>query len=472
MPIPGPKKAIRLAAKSLKDGIQSAKKIGTLSDLASFAEGADSLLALKDKAFADIVLESIGASIPLPTQSQVKIFYQDLEGKKRNELPSNPLAYTDPQDWNEAEYIQYQTDYRKYQASQKLKNIKRKSGESLAKAKRRVKKEVDGERKRLDTLIKLFTDFNSELNENLKDDITDDQKAKGIQTFPQLFQVILKQTAKTFFTSLSTTYKEAGLETIEARKNELLEKYGINDLNELPDPNLIKQTFCPTEPTLDRLILQRNNMVDYLNNQQERINNLKKPIELSGETVDFLQKTSTTIALTTFITNQAAKIIPLIPGVIVSLINDLNTIRETILFKNDGTARIPPIKSAISNVNIPLNQLSKLITKIVFALGDLDDLIALCRPNAELNSLSPEVLATVAIQLASDTLTSDENLYKGFRLEIETRPYTDTVNQNRAVGKNQSGIILINTDWSFASDPNVLIRELQFKIDTENLVSY
>ena len=28
MPIPGPKKAIRLAAKSLKDGIQSAKKIG------------------------------------------------------------------------------------------------------------------------------------------------------------------------------------------------------------------------------------------------------------------------------------------------------------------------------------------------------------------------------------------------------------------------------------------------------------
>ena len=160
------------------------------------------------------------------TKKSVKIFYQDLEGKTRNELPSNPLAYTDPQDWNEAEYIQYQTDYRKYQASQKLKKIKRKPGESLAKAKRRVKKEVDGERKRLDTLIKLFTDFNSELNENLKDDITDDQKAKGIQTFPQLFQVILKQTAKTFFTSLSTTYKEAGLETIEARKNELLEKYG------------------------------------------------------------------------------------------------------------------------------------------------------------------------------------------------------------------------------------------------------
>jgi phage baseplate assembly protein W len=199
MPIPGPRKAIRLAAKSLKDGIQSAKKIGTLSDLASFAEGADSLLALKDKAFADIVLESIGASIPLPTQSQVKIFYQDLEGKTRNELPSNPLAYTDPQDWNEAEYIQYQTDYRKYQASQKLKNIKRKPGESLAKAKRRVKKEVDGERKRNYLLTEpgerwdnptFGGGFRKYLFEQISNDnlgsIQDDISSRISQVFPQV----------------------------------------------------------------------------------------------------------------------------------------------------------------------------------------------------------------------------------------------------------------------------------------------
>ena len=83
-----------------------------------------------------------------------------------------------------------------------------------------------------------------------------------------------------------------------------------------------------------------------------------------------------------------------------------------------------------------------------------------------------EVLATVAIQLSSDIATTDDNLYKGFRLEIEIRPYTDTVNQNKAVAKNQSGIVTLETDWSFASDPNILIRELQFRIDTENLVSY
>ena len=211
-------------------------------------------------------------------------------------------------------------------------------------------------------------------------------------------------------------------------------------------------------------------MVDFLNKQQDRINNLKKPVEASGELVNFLLTTATAIKLTTFITNQAAKVIPLIPGAVVSIINDLDTIRETILVDNKNQPRLPPIQQAVSNVNIPLNQLNRLITQIVFALGDIDDLISLCRPDAELESLSPEVLSTVVVELSSEL--EGENLYKGFRLEIETRAYTDTVNQNRAVGKNQNGIILIQTNYSFASDPNVLIRELKFRIDAENLSTY
>jgi hypothetical protein len=215
-------------------------------------------------------------------------------------------------------------------------------------------------------------------------------------------------------------------------------------------------------------------MVTYLNNQQERINNLKKPIESSGEIINFAQRTSTIIKATTAIVNAGLSLIPLAAfgNPVISWINIANTIRETILVDNDNVPRIPKLQGAISNVNIPLNQLSRLITKIVLELGKIDDVINLCRPSAELNTLTPEVLATVAIQLSSDLATTDDNLYKGFRLEIETRPYTDTVNQNKAVAKNQSGIVTIETDWSFASDPNVLIRELQFRIDTENLVSY
>ena len=68
--------------------------------------------------------------------------------------------------------------------------------------------------------------------------------------------------------------------------------------------------------------------------------------------------------------------------------------------------------------------------------------------------------------------TENDGTYKGFILEIESIPFTDTVNKNRAVGKNRSGIILISTESSFASNPQVLIDELKFIIDRDDLKSY
>ena len=89
---------------------------------------------------------------------------------------------------------------------------------------------------------------------------------------------------------------------------------------------------------------------------------------------------------------------------------------------------------------------------------------------AELSSIQKALIAIIGV--AAVSALSDDGTYKGFRLEIETKKYTDTVNQNRAVGKNNSGIILIATEYSFASDPNVLINELKFIIDRDDLKAY
>ena len=466
------KNSIGGAVNTVSSGSKDDRLVGGAGLATSITEN---LLGLREKSYSQIVLESIGVNIPLPSQSQVYIFYYELElskgSIKENEKPINELAYLDPKDWSQFQYLKYQTDYRKYQASLPYKNLKRKAGESKAKAIKRIKDEVDKNKKRFKALIELYNDFNTDLNENIEKDVPANLRAKGIQKFPELLNVIGKSLAKLMFTSLVAATKEAGLEYAEAKQAELLQKLGVTDLTEV-DPELIKQTFCPTQESLDSIIGTRNGMVTYLNNQQERINNLKKPIEGSGEIIDDAQKISTRIKAVTAIVNAGISLLPIAPGNVVSFINTVNTIRETILKDNDDVPRIPKLQGAISNVNIPLNQLSRLITKIVLELGKIDDIINLCRPEAELDSLTPEVLATVAIQLSSDIATTDDNLYKGFRLEIEIRPYTDTVNQNKAVAKNQSGIVTLETDWSFASDPNILIRELQFRIDTENLVSY
>ena len=466
------KNSIGGAVNTVSSGSKDDRLVGGAGLATSITEN---LLSLREKSYSQIVLESIGVNIPLPTLRQLYIFYYELElskgSIKENEKPTNELAYLDPKDWSQSQYLKYQTDYRKYQASLPYKNLKRKAGESKAKAIKRIKDEVDKNKKRFKALIELYNDFNTDLNEKIEEDVPANLRAKGIQKFPELLNVIGKSLAKLMFTSLAAATKEAGLEYAEAKQAELLQKLGVTDLTEV-DPELIKQTFCPTQESLDSIIGTRNGMVTYLNNQQERINNLKKPIEGSGEIIDYAQKASTRIKAVTAIVNAGISLLPIAPGNVVSFINTVNTIRETILKDNNDVPRIPKLQGAISNVNIPLNQLSRLITKIVLELGKIDDIINLCRPEAELDSLTPEVLATVAIQLSSDIATTDDNLYKGFRLEIEIRPYTDTVNQNKAVAKNQSGIVTLETDWSFASDPNILIRELQFRIDTENLVSY
>lgn len=469
----GVKKLIQNAVKNIKEGVQAGNRLNSLQQIADFSEGADSLLALKDKSFSEVVLESLGIEIPLPTRTQALEFYIEYEELFGRVSKNENLGFINPEEWTEIQFIAYQSDVRKFQSKARLQTTIESTttnlNESKAKKIRRAKKEVDDNKKRFDKLIELYNNFINDKNKNLAKDTPEDLKAKGIQSFPELFQVLQKQIAKLFFTALRTIFIESGLDQLDKKEQELREQLGIPNNADI-SPEDLQNAFCPTSETLDRVISQRNNMVDFLNKQQDRINNLKKPVEASGELVNFLLTTATAIKLTTFITNQAAKVIPLIPGAVVSIINDLDTIRETILVDNKSQPRLPPIQQAVSNVNIPLNQLNRLITQIVFALGDIDDLISLCRPDAELESLSPEVLSTVVVELSSEL--EGENLYKGFRLEIETRAYTDTVNQNRAVGKNQNGIILIQTNYSFASDPNVLIRELKFRIDAENLSTY
>ena len=128
------KSAISKAISSVKNSIggkANTVSSGSLSDNAGLATSiSGELLGLREKSYSEVVLESIGVNIPLPSQSQVYNFYYELELSKglikENEKPINELAYLDPKDWSQSQYLKYQTDYRKYQASLPYKNLKRK----------------------------------------------------------------------------------------------------------------------------------------------------------------------------------------------------------------------------------------------------------------------------------------------------------------------------------------------------------
>tara|TARA_R110002153_G_scaffold58566_2_gene160620 strand:+ start:469 stop:1965 length:1497 start_codon:yes stop_codon:yes gene_type:complete len=289
---------------------------------------------------------------------------------------------------------------------------------------------------------------------------SEDAKPQGLQ---RLGKLIVK---------LYLKLKDLFLPQIEA----LILSYGISQLDKaiaegLSNIDELKEKFCPTPERLEALILQRNNLAEVLNNTGSQLDTISAGVNFSGQFAELLQALVSGLKGAQFVLNQAAKFIALIPGAIVALITDLGTIADTSLTKNDGTPIIPKIKAIVTAVAPPFALIQQIILQCVALLDQLDELILLCAPNATLTPTSATIDGIVATQLIAEN-TNTGNTYKGFILEIETRAYTPKVDQSRAVGKNNQGIISITTDYSFASNPNVLIDELKFIIDRDNLKAY
>jgi len=441
--------------------------IQKLKDTKAFFEDLESV---EDQSFAEVVLEAAGVNIPLPTEDEVIEFYTEI-GE-----PTNPLTRINPEEWTTSQFLAYQSDVRKFQAKNRFKGIK--NARKLKREKNKEKQEKERKKFKLDFITGIFKSVQEDLNEN----VPKDQKPKGTQRLGQLAGNITKVLAKTCLPAILNMIEQLALDTFEAKKAEVREELGIDEqleqLSSLTDPaklQEVKDRLCPTQDVLENIIRQRDGIVEFLNNQQVKVNNLKISADTTGDIADGIQNTSTFIELSAFIANQLTKI----PGVSLlpfyeparSSITDLNTVNQIIKFDREGSPRIPPLRGAVSNFSVPLNGVNTMITKIVQALAPIDEIITLCSPNSTLNTLSPDVLATVAIQLSAGE-TNDGSLYKGFRLEIEEKPYTDTVTQRRAVGLNASGVVLIASEFSFASDPNVLLNEIKFIIDRDNLKAY
>jgi hypothetical protein len=304
--------------------------------------------------------------------------------------------------------------------------------------------------------ISLVDDLVPQIN----DAATQDSKPQGLQRLGKLIVDLVLKLKNFFLPQLTALLLEYGIDQLQSAL----------DRDEL-SPEELKERFCPIPERLEALILQRNNLTDVLNNTGAQLDTISAGVNFSGQFAQLLQALVNGLKGSEFILNQAAKLIPLIPGAVVSAVNDLGTIANTTLLLPDGTPVIPKIKSIVTSVAPPFALIQQVILQCVNLLDRLDKLILLCDPNATLTATSNTIDSIVATQLIAEE-TETGNTYKGFVLEIETRAYTPKVDQNRAVGKNNQGIVLVTTDYSFASDPNVLINELKFIIDRDNLKAY
>lgn len=233
---------------------------------------------------------------------------------------------------------------------------------------------------------------------------------------------------------------------------------------------------CPPSEKVERIVTLRNNVLTQANSISDSLDRITKTIGIANFGVNSLLTLIALLKTGKLAASVAAKFLPTVPGAIPSAISDLDDLITNKTFDIEGNSKIAPIKNAIDGISSPINLLSFYILQFVLIIRQLDNFIKDCaksnaNPNLQLNDISPNLLKIAEIQEQSNQ-SSNLSTYQGFVIEIEEVPFSPTVNRKRAVGKNQDGIVLIQTELSFTPSSQVLINELKFIIDRDNLKAY
>jgi len=278
----------------------------------------------------------------------------------------------------------------------------------------------------------------------------DDLKAKGSAKLPFIIYTIGGQVKSIIQPSLDNLSKQ------------YVEKYQT-------------QGVCLTPTELAALRQQRNLIVQQLNNIGLKIDKIGTSITGISSFLSVIITLITTLDITSIVASLALKSSPAntlpVPGSIVSLIDDAQTLIRKATFDELGNSKLAKLQASLGGAALVISIISGYILKAVDNIKIIDVILKECDPNNSLPSLNTEI-NTLASTQQQASQTENETSYNGFIIEIEEVPYTPTVTRRRALGKNQQGIVLIQTELSFTTNNQTLINELKLIIDRDNLKAY
>jgi hypothetical protein len=230
---------------------------------------------------------------------------------------------------------------------------------------------------------------------------------------------------------------------------------------------------CPTPEEIRKIIDIRNNITQQANSISKTLDKVTKTVNKTSATVNTLVGIIKGLKIGKVAASAALKLIPLAPGAASAALTDVDELITNKTFDIEGNSKITPVKSALDGVSVPLALISFYIANFIRILNLLDVAIEKCQSEVtstpiSLTSVSDELIEISEIQNQAEE-SPNLSTYNGFVLEIEVVPYSPTVNRRRALGKNQSGIVMIQTELSFTPIDQVMINELKFIIDRDNL---
>lgn len=247
----------------------------------------------------------------------------------------------------------------------------------------------------------------------------------------------------------------------------LLAAYGISRLRDFLNGDL-SEVDCPSKDKVNETISKKNKIVRQLNNIYKTIDSATKAVSTFTTLLSIFR-----ILARILISIPIPTTIGLPPGPAGGVIfsfpaSTLNKIQEAIK-KFDG------LLSKLSGYSLPilaaLAMLQSLLALCIQLLGGLDSVVAQCSGIEEGNGeqLSADLLA--ATQQSSDDGESVLTEVNGFILSVITVPNANvgSLQRRQAIAKNRDGVTLLKREPSFSSSDQILLNELSFYIQVNNL---
>jgi hypothetical protein len=246
----------------------------------------------------------------------------------------------------------------------------------------------------------------------------------------------------------------------------LIAGFGVTQVNKLITKGIPKisdiqnQITCPTQAELARIISRKNRLVKQLNRLLKVIQSTEKFINSIKKFIDIVSKTILGLDIASLALPSS---IPPGIGIPVGVINKSGDVIN--LLKN----KIKGEQGKIDNLTSPLTLLKSVIAQALQFLNLLDNLVQHCYPDANQEQISAELTAITTDESNQESpIVTDVN---GFTMGVETEPQSSTlsIKRRRATATNKQGVVMLTGEWSFSSIDQILIDELVFYIQTNDL---
>lgn len=209
-------------------------------------------------------------------------------------------------------------------------------------------------------------------------------------------------------------------------------------------PKILEQASCPTQAELISLINRKNKLVKQLSNSLKLIDTTTKALGITQGIIVLLDATFFTAENTPTFLN------PFPPGI------------NRFLSQN-----IDKLKSVNAGVLSILIILRQVLTQAIDLLNLLDSLVQKCYPDADQERVALELTA-LTNQQSNQTSPVVTNV-NGFEMGVITEVTDNPLKRRRAIARNKQGVVMLQGELSFSSIDQILIDELVFYIQQNNL---